>query len=67
MTQQNILETALRQSAVDLGCAPEDFTKQHPVVVQAADSPDARKYLKLPAACYRSVTGAILLHRRFRN
>ena len=52
MTQQKILETALRQSAIDLGCAPADFTKPHPVVVQSAAAPDARKYLKLPAACY---------------
>ncbi|MBQ8922671.1 MAG: GNAT family N-acetyltransferase [Oscillospiraceae bacterium] len=52
MTQQEILRTAMRQSAVDLGCEPEDFTKSHPVIVPAAVSPDARKYLSLPYPAY---------------
>ena len=52
MTNAQILRAAMQQSAVDLGCIPEDFTRNHPVIVQSAASPDARAYLKLPAACY---------------
>ena len=52
MTNAQILSAAMQQSAVDLGCTPEDFTKDHPVIVQSAASPDARAYLKLPSACY---------------
>ena len=50
MTQHQIFETALRQSAVDMNCAPADFTKKQPVIVPAGVSPDARKYLKQPFA-----------------
>ncbi|HAM68164.1 MAG TPA: GNAT family N-acetyltransferase [Ruminococcus sp.] len=52
MTNSEILAAAMRQSAVDLGCSPADFARTHPVVVTAAESPDARKYLKLPYAAY---------------
>ncbi len=50
MTNQEILDIAMQQSAVDLGCDPADFRKQQPVIVQAGISPDARKYLKQPFA-----------------
>ena len=52
MTNQDILAIAMRQSATDLGCAPEDFSRHEPVVVAAGISPDARKYLKQPYAAY---------------
>lgn len=52
MTNNEILAAAMRQSAADLGCSPADFTRTHPVVVEAADPPEARKYLKLPYAAY---------------
>lgn len=52
MTQQQILAAALRQSAIDLNCTPDDLTAGHPVIVPAASSPDARKYLNLPYAAY---------------
>ena len=52
MTNQQILDIAMRQSAVDLGCDPADFRKNQPVVVQSGISPDARKYLKQPYAAY---------------
>ena len=48
MTNEYILKTALRQSAVDLCCEPEDFLSSEPKVVISRASPDARKYLKLP-------------------
>ncbi len=50
MTNDQILATAMQQSAIDLGCRAEDFTKDHPVIVQSGISPDARKYLKQPFA-----------------
>ena len=50
MTNRQILETAMQQSAIDMNCAPADFTKQQPVIVTAGISPDARKYLKQPFA-----------------
>lgn len=48
MTNEYILKTALRQSAVDLCCEPEDFLSSEPKVVISRASPGARKYLKLP-------------------
>lgn len=39
MTNQEILQTALRQSAVDAGCQPEDFLKTENVVVHSVYSP----------------------------
>lgn len=51
MTNQEILQTALRQSAVDAGCQPEDFLKTENVVVHSVYSPDARRYLELPFVC----------------
>ena len=50
MTNLQILNIAIRQSAIDMNCAPEEFTKQRPVIVTAGVSPDARKYLKQPFA-----------------
>ncbi len=50
MTNLQILNIAMQQSAIDMNCAPEEFTKQRPVVVTAGVSPDARKYLKQPFA-----------------
>ena len=52
MTNQEILAIAMRQSAIDLGCQPEDFTRQEPVIVTSGISPDARKYLKQPYLAY---------------
>ena len=51
MTNQAILETALRQSAIDANCRPEDFLQQENVVVLSRKNPEARKYLELPLAC----------------
>lgn len=50
-TNQMILETALRQSAIDANCCPEDFLRQENVVVLSRKDPAARRYLELPFAC----------------
>lgn len=52
MTNQEIFATAMRQSAIDLGCQPGDFERKEPVIVTAGISPDARKYLTQPYAAY---------------
>lgn len=52
MTNRDILAAAMRQSAADLGCAPEDFEKTEPVVVPSGMFPQARKYLQQPYAAY---------------
>ena len=51
MTQKEILQTALAQSAIDLNCRPEDLTSGKKVVVESKPHPKARAYLKLPFAC----------------
>lgn len=48
---QDILDIALRQSAIDLGCEPGDFLRAGNVVVTARTHPNARKYLELPFSC----------------
>ena len=51
MTKKEIREIALRQSAIDCGCAPEDFLQNEPVVVLSRADERARKYLPLPFEC----------------
>lgn len=51
MTNQDIRRIALRQSAVDLGCRPEDFSAGRPVIVHSQPSSGARRYLSLPFFC----------------
>ncbi len=48
MTGKEILDLALRQSAVDCGCAPEDFLSSENAVFPSVKQPGARKYLALP-------------------
>ncbi len=48
MTRQEIWETALRQSAADLGCEAGDFLRPEPRVVLSRPDARARKYLQLP-------------------
>lgn len=48
MNNNDILNTALRQSAFDSGCEPEDFLKSENVIVYSVANPNARKYLRLP-------------------
>ena len=51
MTNQNILDTAMQQSAIDLQCKAEDFRKTENVIVNSAKDERARRYLKLPFVC----------------
>lgn len=51
MTNKEILEIAMQQSAIDANCAAEDFKKHNNVIVESQNSPHARKYLDLPLAC----------------
>ena len=51
MTQRDILETALRQSAIDLCCTVGDLTGGANTVVTSGCRPDARRYPTLPFLC----------------
>jgi len=51
MTNQDILRTALEQSAIDCNCAPGDFLSDQNIVTLSRAHPEARKYLPLPLAC----------------
>ena len=48
LTNEEIWRIALNQSAVDYGCAPEDFLAETGTVTRSRVHPDARKYLPLP-------------------
>lgn len=50
MTDGEILDIAVRQSAIDSACRPEDFFKGEHVVVRSRADMGARKYLSLPFA-----------------
>ena len=51
MTQKEILQTALAQSAIDLNCTPEALISGKKVVVESLPHPKARAYLRLPFSC----------------
>ena len=51
MTNRQICEIAIRQSAIDMSCRYDDFLLDKPVIVTSAEHECARKYLKLPFAC----------------
>ena len=51
MTNEKIWEIALRQSAIDMNCAPGDFAKGENVFTRSRPHEKARKYLPLPFAC----------------
>lgn len=50
MTNKEIWEIALKQSAIDYGCAPEDFLGEQGKVFVSRKCGNARKYLPLPFA-----------------
>ncbi len=58
MTEEYIYNTALAQSAVDLGCSPDDFIKNENTVVPSRRHDGARKYLSLPFVCNLVTYGA---------
>lgn len=51
LTNQKVLETAMKQSAEDIGCKADDFRKDHAVMVPFHLGTNARKYLKEPISC----------------
>lgn len=51
MEQQQILQIAMEQSAIDSGCRWEDFCSNENRVVVSRPHPQARKYLELPFFC----------------
>lgn len=50
-TNKEIMQVAMRQSAIDANCNEADFCKKENVVVASAANEHARKYLKLPFDC----------------
>lgn len=51
MTNRDILEAAMMQSAIDINCRMEDFEQDENVIVTSCIGADARKYYKEPVAC----------------
>ncbi len=51
MTNREIMETALLQSAEDISCNAADFLKTENVVVLSKKNENARRYLSLPFSC----------------
>ena len=51
MNNREVLDVAVRQSAIDLNCSPEDFFRGSPCIVRSKANPEARKYLVLPFEC----------------
>ncbi len=51
MTNKDILSTAMRQSAIDLGCAASDFLSDTNKISISLPNEKARKYLTLPFFC----------------
>lgn len=51
MTGEQIYQTALRQSAIDCSCRPEDFLAGENRVVLSRPHERARRYLTLPFSC----------------
>ena len=48
---KEIWEIAMKQSAADLNCAPEDFQKSEHVIVRSQIQANARSYYREPIAC----------------
>lgn len=51
MTNKDILNIAMKQSAIDLNCGAEDFLSEENKVVYSKPNSGARKYLELPFDC----------------
>jgi len=51
VTNADVLRIAMEQSAIDVGCRPENFTAGKPKVVLSEKNEKARKYLSLPFFC----------------
>ena len=51
LTNENIFQIAMQQSAIDANCNVDDFTRTENVIVISKENISARKYLKLPHIC----------------
>ena len=51
MTNKEISDIALQQSAYDCNCKPKDFISEQNVVTLSKVNPKARKYVPLPLEC----------------
>lgn len=51
MTSKEILNIAMKQSAIDLNCDVDDFLHNENRVVISKANPNTRRYLKLPFVC----------------
>ena len=51
MPNKEIMEIALRQSAIDCNCDPDDFNSGQNIVTLSKAHPKARRYLPLPLEC----------------
>lgn len=51
LTNEQILNIALKQSAYDCNCGPEDFLRDENIVTVSRKHPKARAYLDLPLSC----------------
>ena len=51
MTNQEIMQTAMEQSARDLNCRAEDFMRHENVIVRSHIGPEAKRYYKEPVPC----------------
>ena len=51
MTNRDILNIAMAQSAEDIGCKAEDFLAASNVVVPISPGPNVKKYYQLPIVC----------------
>lgn len=51
MTNNEIIQIALQQSAYDCNCLPEDFLSDKNIVTISQKHPMARKYISLPLHC----------------
>ena len=51
MTNEDIWRIALRQSALDCNCQPEDFLSEKNLITESVPNRKARKYLPLPFRC----------------
>ena len=52
MTNRDMLEVAMEQSAEDMGCTPDSFRSGENVIVPFRLGANARKYYKLPITCH---------------
>ena len=51
LTKNEIFEISLAQSARDMGCSPEDFLREEPVVTLGTVGQGAKRYYEAPISC----------------